>query len=289
MGELACLFSALAWAIASAVYKTASRSTSPYQVNLFRCAAAVGFGLLSSAVFGNLDGITGFSGEAWGLAALSGVAARGLGDSFFLFSAGRIGLARTMPFSALYPVWATLLARLIRGEATPLRGWLGMGMALAGVLLVMRSGWTGAGKGSRSNDLWGYGLALSASLAWSVSVVCVKWGAEGLDPVLFNVARMAAGGLALAIFLSLRRESLFPRVSRPGALFGAAALESWLGSAAYVYGLAHTSTAAGATLSSLAPVMSIPVAAFFLKEKMSPGLIAGILLATLGVIGLINP
>lgn len=183
-----------------------------------------------------------------------------------------------------------MLIAAANGEPVSGRELLAMGLTLIGVVLVIRSGAGAAGRSARrrtGHALQGYLLAVGCSLAWALGLLHAKWGSGHLDPFLVNTVRMAAGGVAIALVLRFRGRPLFPAVpvGRP-ALLGAALLESWLGSAAYMYGVAHTSTAVGSTLSSLAPVFTIPVAAWYLKERMSAQLILGILLATAGVIGL---
>ncbi len=287
--DLCLLLAAAIWAVASGAYKKASAGAGVLEVNLYRCVIAVGMGAVSVAVVGSMGQLATAPPRVLGWMLVSGVLARLVGDSLFFLSAGRIGLARAMPIAAIYPVWSVLIARA-GGEPARARDLLAMGATLVGVVLVIRSG-TGRLPGSRRRDVRragrGYALAVGCSIAWALGLLATKWGAGDLDPFLINTIRMAAGGAALVLVLALRRRPLFPRL--PGGrlpVTGAALLESWLGSAAYVYGVAHTSTAVGATLSSLAPVFTIPVAAWYLQERMSPQLVTGILLATAGVIGL---
>ena len=54
-----------------------------------------------------------------------------------------------------------------------------------------------------------------------------------------------------------------------------------------MYGLAHTDLAVGATLSSLAPLMSVPFALFYREERWSPPRFAAVTATVAGVIMLI--
>lgn len=284
--ELCLLVAAGVWSLASGVYKKASARADILQVNLFRCAVSVVLGAVTVAVVGTAPQLSEVTPAMLWYMASSGILARLVGDSLFFYSASRIGLARAMPIAAIYPVWSVLIAAA-NGEPVTGRELLAMALTLVGVVLVIRSG-AEPGSRRRAGRSWeGYLLAVGCSLAWALGLLHAKWGAGHLDPFLVNTLRMAAGGVSLVVVLRFQGRPLFPAVptGRP-ALLGAAFLESWLGSAAYMYGVAHTSTAVGSTLSSLAPVFTIPVAAWYLKERMSAQLILGILLATAGVIGL---
>jgi drug/metabolite transporter (DMT)-like permease len=61
-------------------------------------------------------------------------------------------------------------------------------------------------------------------------------------------------------------------------------IEAYGGSYFYTYGLAHAPLAIGATLSSLAPILSVPVAIALKLEKFSPIRTLGVCLAVLGLI-----
>jgi len=64
-------------------------------------------------------------------------------------------------------------------------------------------------------------------------------------------------------------------------------LEAFVGSSLFVYGLAHTDLAVGATLSSLAPLLSVPFALFYGEERWSPPRFAAVTATVAGVIILI--
>ncbi|HEX5661537.1 MAG TPA: EamA family transporter, partial [Polyangiales bacterium] len=66
------------------------------------------------------------------------------------------------------------------------------------------------------------------------------------------------------------------------------ALDTGIGSMCFVYGIAHTDLALGATLSSLSPLVALPVAAVMRTERVTVGKAAAVCLTLAGVILLVS-
>ena len=289
MAALALIISSLSWSIGSAVYKQASATAGILQINLFRCAVSVILGGLTAVWLGGIGPLLAAPGDQLLVMAGSGILARLFGDTLFFMSAARIGLSRAMPIAAIYPVWSVMIGHL-KGEPTSAREVVAMLVTLAGVLLVIQSGHIRGPARARGHQVQrsGYLIAVACSWVWAFGMLSAKWSAGGINPFLINIVRMGAGGLALVVVLAWQRKPLFPHIRMGrGKVAAASVLESWLASACYIYGLANTSTAVGSTLSSLSPVFTIPVAAIYLRERVSLPLVAGIILATAGVVGLV--
>ena len=74
------------------------------------------------------------------------------------------------------------------------------------------------------------------------------------------------------------------RWGKPGKVRSA---EACIGSSLFVYGLAHTDLAVGATLSSVAPLLSVPFALVYREERWSGSRFAAVTATVAGVIALV--
>jgi len=115
-------------------------------------------------------------------------------------------------------------------------------------------------------------------------------GCTGIDPIHANLIRFLIAWPILAATSALvTRPSRDDAVARAAyrSLVPVSIAEACVGSSLFVYGLAHTDLAVGATLSSLAPLMSVPFALFYREERWSPPRFAAVTATVAGVIVLI--
>jgi drug/metabolite transporter (DMT)-like permease len=71
------------------------------------------------------------------------------------------------------------------------------------------------------------------------------------------------------------------------ALIPVSLAEACVGSSLFVYGLSHTDLAVGATLSSLAPLMSVPFALFYREERWSLSRFVAVAATVAGIVILV--
>src|SRR5262249_7418657 len=133
------------------------------------------------------------------------------------------------------------------------------------VALIQLAPVAASADGVRRRDLLGVILGLLTSFLWALNTVAIQHGAADLSVWQSNAIRY---GIAL-VFLAAQ---LAATGFRPGPTGARAPSKGWLamvpavladallGSVIFVYGLTHTDIAVGATLTSLAPLISVPVA-----------------------------
>jgi drug/metabolite transporter (DMT)-like permease len=134
----------------------------------------------------------------------------------------------------------------------------------------------------RQKSLQGLLLAFAASLMWSLNSYSVAKAGKDLSPHIGNALRM---GIALVMSVALgrvfsRHAKVFLPTQTLRPVFWIFVIEAYGGSFFYLYGLSHSSLVVAAILSSLAPVLSVPVAWMLKTEKPS-------LRRTLGIVGVI--
>jgi drug/metabolite transporter (DMT)-like permease len=206
------------------------------------------------------------------LAAAAGIAGVvGLGCLYRGMAIGAMGLEA--PISALSPV-VPLLTDMARGRSPGTVQWLGIVVALAGVMLVSRD--TGRAGGIAA----GVGLALAAALGFGLFLVglaeAAQEGAEG-------AAAAARFGSVAAIAVALAATRTRPRVSA-GLIPLVVAIGVFDTGANALIALASTRGTIGvvAVLSSLYPVATILLARALLHERLGATRTTGGVIALAG-------
>jgi drug/metabolite transporter (DMT)-like permease len=297
-GPLAAFCSSLTWVVGSSAYTHLSRKYVPGVINFNRALIALPLFLLVVAIdrHSALSALTTLDAAGLGARAswlaLSMTASYVVGDSLFLYASLSLGFSAAQAIAAVYPLWATLAAILHHDEPLSLGRALGLCTAVLGVVMVVIS--TGDKDHTlpperlsflRSKKL-GVALALLASIAWGVNSFSVSRGAQDVHFALGNAFRMSIALVLCPIvahFQTGERTGVWLERQDYRRFLPLIAFEAFLGSATYLYGLSHSDVAIGATLTSLAPVLSVPLAVALKWEKFSLRKTLGVCVVVLGV------
>ena len=201
VGILAGLTAALAWTVASSLWRGLSTSLTALQLNGLKNAIAcvVLLPVLITIPWGEHP-------QAWLVLLLSGTVGIALGDSFYLAALRRLGTRRALTVEALAPLVAAISGLVWMGEAVSAATWAGASLVSASVLIVARQRppeHTPAADRQGANQLLGIGLALLA-------VACGVGGAALSRSMLISTTvpptakrcREAAGGMARTVALA---------------------------------------------------------------------------------------
>ena len=270
------LGSGLCWGTADFFGGIQSRRLPALSVVVWSQAAGAVALAVALAVQGRPPTLSGF---AWGVAA-----GAGSGFALLLFYRGLAEGAMSVvaPVAACGAVVPVLVAPL-RGERPSALAVPGIAAAVAGVVLVSRSPDARQHPGGRPARV--LALALGAALGFGLYFVFVDAGTAtaGASP-LWVVAGARASSLLVLVAIALagrRAEAAWPgRRIVPVALVGIADT-----SANLLFALAATSgnLAVVGVLGSLYPVATVVLARWLLRERLSAGQNAGVVLALTGV------
>ena len=262
MGVLAGLVAALAWTLASSLWRGLATSLSALQLNGLKNAIAC---LALLPVLMRLP----WHQEAPGLLLLliSGGIGISLGDSFYLAALRRLGTRRTLTLESLSPLAAASGGLLVMGEQLSNQAWLGTVMVTVSVVLVARQqppDATSQSDRSTHAQITGLTLALAA-------VICGVTGAAvsrnvllttDLSPIQSASARLLGGLLLLLPWL--RFHTAFPqprpKIARWPRVLLATGLGTVLGILLQQVVLQQLPLGVGITVLSTAPVMALLVA-----------------------------
>ena len=283
MGVLAGLVAALAWTLASSLWRGLATSLSALQLNGLKNAIAC---LALLPVLISLP----WSQEVPGLLLLliSGGIGISLGDSFYLAALRRLGTRRTLTLESLSPLAAASGGLLVMGERLSSQAWLGTVMVTVSVVLVARQqppDDTSRNDRSTREQIIGLTLALAA-------VICGVTGAAvsrnvlmttDLSPIQSASARLLGGLLLLLPWL--RFHTAFPqprpKIARWPRVLLATGLGTVLGILLQQVVLQQLPLGVGITVLSTAPVMALLVA----RAEGDHPLAAGWLASALAVVG----
>jgi drug/metabolite transporter (DMT)-like permease len=180
------------------------------------------------------------------------------------------GLAALLVASV--PLWMALADRLINGQPIPLRGWLALGLGLAGIAVLARP----SGNGAVLPIL----VVLGASASWGIGSVLAGRLPAPASPLVGSAMEMLTGGIVLTGLAAATGEltRVDPAHVSEESLLGLLYLigpGSLLALTCYVIALRRLPTAAVSTYAYVNPVVAVSLGALFLGERPAPATLLG--------------
>jgi len=222
--------------------------------------------------------------------ALSGLIGICFGDTLYFLTLVRLGARRTLLLGSLIPVITALIAVIFLDESIPLLAWLGMALAIGGVTYVLwqRAPHEKAHTSPQEKHRSGIFFGLLFVVANALGIIATKVGVADIPALEATFVRQAFA-IAGLTFWGLMVRDLLGWVSplRDGKLFKtlliASLIGALLGTWLSVVALKYTYAAVATTLNSTSPLFILPLAAFWLKERVSWREIAGATAAVAGI------
>lgn len=287
IGITAALGSAASWALGSVLFKKLGDELPPVALTFAK-------GVAGAALLGLVLAVTGF--ERVGdrpliLLILSGLLGIALGDTLFFLALRNLGAHSVVVLLTLGQVLTVLLAVVWLDERPSAVEWLGIALIMVGVttvVLVRLAGDTGA------TGLAGVAWGLAAVVCMAVSIIVAKEALTTTDSIQATLVRMLAG--TLGIFLFGLPTGQFGQFLKPlgdprfAALFLlSVAVVTFGGFWLSLLAIQKVDVAVANTLGSTEPLFVLPLAAFVLRETITAKVVAGTILACLGILLLFHP
>lgn len=290
-GELAGLGAALCWAYNAVFFGKAGKRIGSFTVSHIRMWIALPFLILLQLLFAGAP-LSLVSGSSWFYLGLSGFIGFFLGDILLFEAFVLLGPRLTMLIMSLAPVVGTALSRLMLNEKPSLLELIAIITATGAV------GWVVSEKKKNENgieephELKGLLFALGGALGQALGMVLSKMGmADGLSVITSNLIRAIFGLSAFFLFTLLTKRfsrdiSKFIGDKR-AALYTSTStfIGPVLGVILALYAVKTIFVGVALTLTSLSPIILIPVAHFIDKEKITLRSLTGTLIA-LGAVSL---
>lgn len=293
IGALASLASACLWAVTTMLVKLEAHRLSVVAINAYRTTVGAALMLAIFLVAGDPARLTAASLPALVALLVSVIVGLVFGDTLNFRAMLLIGLARSFPISGSFPLFTLALAALFLQESVGWREVLGCLVTLAGVMLVaLPPAKDGRPAVDRQTNLVGVGLALAAAVMWATSSTIVKVGLTSIDAVAANAIRLPVAAAVLLVMVS--RGAPQPPLWRLrgrtlAVVIATGLLGSGLSGFLWMYGVQEIGAARAAILSSTSPIFAAPLSALFLKERLTPRILAGTLLSVAGIALILSP
>lgn len=301
IGEIASIASALVWAMAIVLFTRRSATLSAYSMNLFKCGLATAFYVPTLLIIRGASVLEGFEWRESLMLAAGGVSGMAIGDMFLFLSLPLMGAARAMLVTMISPILVAALSRIFLHDPLELMEWTGVIVTVAGVSLVLwgdREDLPGA-RFTRK----GLVLGLLASFFFAIGMILTKVGLVRTSAVEGSFVRVAAAFVVLLFAAPLARgrrtlpigaAKRFSRMENPLAVFArglkdrtlltASTLGTYIGFLFFVAGIKYAHPGIVSALSSTSPLFILPLARFFLGERITPFGVAGTFVAVLGIV-----
>ena len=288
--DLFALGAAACWAIGSVMSVTPSRHLGAIAFTRWRMAMVAV--MLWGGVAFNGTWVT-FDMQAWGVMAVSGLIGIFVGDTALFAAINRLGPRRAGVLFATHAAFSAVLGFAILNERMSSQALLGAVLTLGGVMLAMALGRhkdeTHAWELDQGHVGEGVALALVAALCQALgSLIAQPVMAQQVDPIMASAVRVTvatmAHGVLLATGFKAARATSPPnaRVLAQTALNGFIAMG--LGMTLVLLALQKGEVGMVAILSSVSPILVLPV--LWLQFRRAPALGAwvGASLTVLGTV-----
>jgi len=292
-GEIAALLTAVFWTATSMSFEAAGKRIGSLAVNLLRLYLA--YGIYSVYLYFTRGMIfpTDASTHAWLWLSISGIVGFAIGDLLLFQAFVVVGARISMLIMALVPPITALISWLILGETLTLLNVFGMFVTITGVVLVVlkREIPDDDAKNRKlkfSYPIAGLLLAFGGALGQAVGLVLSKYGMGDYNAFAASQIRVLAGlvGFTLIFFFMRKWHRVWKSFSnKKGILFTVigSVFGPFLGVSFSLLAIQYTNTGVAATIMSIVPVLIIPPAIIFFREKINLKEIIGAALAVGGV------
>lgn len=288
IGEFAALLTAVFWTVTVISFEKASRSVGSMAVNWIRMVLGLLFLSLYTWIVRGMFVPTDAGVEAWLWLTLSGLIGFTFGDLCLLEAFVLIGSRISMLIMALVPPLTAITSWIFLGEVLSTRDLIGMGLTVGGIALVVLERPSGENRIHLSYPLVGILLAFGGAVGQAVGLVLSKYGMGDYDAFAATQIRCYAGIAGLTVlYFPLRvwgnvREAFRHRSGMIhtviGAFFG-----PFLGVAFSLLAVQKTLAGVASTIMAVVPVLIIPPAILFLKERVTLKEVLGAVIAVGGV------
>ncbi len=288
IGEIASLAVAVFWTVTALAFESASKKVGSLPVNWIRLVLGLVFLSVFTRIQRGLFLPLDASAHAWFWLSLSGFVGFVLGDLFLFRSFVLIGSRVSMLIMALAPPITALLGWLVLGERLSVLSFAGMALTLAGIALVVIDRPSGETPMRLAHPVAGILFAFGGAVGQAAGLILSKIGMADYSPFGATQIRIITGVIGFAVLLTARgawgrtfsalKNTKALALTTTGAFFG-----PFLGVSFSLFAVQRTAAGIAATIMATVPILIIPPAVLFMKEKVTLREAAGAGIAISGV------
>lgn len=287
-GEIIALLTAVCWSFTAMSFEAAGKKVGSLAVNLIRLLMAVflfmgynwivrGFPFPSDATVHN-----------WTWLLLSGLIGFCIGDLCLFQAFVVIGARMSMLIMSLVPPITAVFGWIIMGETLSALGILGMILTITGVAVVVLERSPDKSISSFKHPITGVLLGLGGAAGQAIGLVLSKYGMGSYNAFAATQIRIFAGIFGFILIFTFMKQwkkffATFTHKRAMGLISVGAVFGPFLGVAFSLLAIQHTETGIASTIMALVPVLIIPLAILFFREKVTLREITGAVVAVIGV------
>lgn len=288
LGEIAALAAALCWTITAVAFESAGKRVGSISVNLIRLVIALllisVFNFFTRGMLLPLDATS----STWFWLFVSGVIGFVIGDLFLFQAFVLIGSRLSMLIMSVVPPITAITGFIMMGETISLLGLAGMTITICGIALVILTRKPGEKMVKFSYPLKGLVYAFIGALGQAFGLVFGKFGMGSYNAFAATQIRIIAAIIGFTVvitilkkwqyvFLAFKDAKAIKYISI-GSLFG-----PFIGVSLVLLAVQHTPTGIVSTITSITPILIIPLAIIVFKERVFPKEILGAFISLIGV------
>lgn len=286
LGESFAFITAVSWALSSIIFEAATKKSDSISVNVLRLISGIIFlGVITFFTKGMFLPFDSNSNN-WTFLGISGIIGLFFGDMFLYEAYFLIGARLSMLFLTMTPLIVGFFGFLFLGEIlTPLQ-ITAMFITCSGILMVVIKP---KNKNSNERKLSPKGL-LFISLAVTLEAmgnVFTKMGAQNYDASSSTQIRMICAMTVFLFYLTFRKKwgqiIHTAKDLKTFALILAGTIVSTSGITFLVAAFNRINTGVASTISSMSPVIIIPISVIVFKEKVKFKEVLGAIISVLGI------
>ena len=226
----------------------------------------------------------------------------GIGDLSFFGSLQRIDVSKTQPIAGIYPLFTAILLVLSGLEDVTIDVLIGTIVLVVGIgLLAQQTSSTSSLNSTIQKEREikvGFILAILAAIFWSLAIFTLKIILDHPEIDVFTMATIRFAILTFFFLILWISNTLYRQqtgVKDPSFIsimdkkiltgLGVGGIISWgIGGVSFFFAIEMIGAARATPISSINPLISVIIGVLFLKERLTPVQVFGILLITLGSI-----
>ena len=229
------------------------------------------------------------SGHVWFWLLISGLLGFVLGDIFLFEAYVLIGSRISLLIMSASPPLAALMGFLILGEKISVLGLAGIFLTMSGISLVILTKKPNEKKIHFNRPAKGILYASLGALGQALGLIFSKYGMGSYNAFSATQIRLIAAFIGFTILITVRKK--WPQIitslsnkSAMGQIVVGSVLGPFIGVSLSLLALQHTATGIVSSITSISPILIIPVSIWIFKEKVKPREILGACISILGVI-----
>jgi len=288
-GELAALATAFFWTITALSFEVASRNIGSLAVNMIRLAFAFIFLSAFNLIARGHILPTDAGPHEWIWLSVSGLIGFVFGDYFLFRAYADISARIAMLIMTLVPPITAVIGWALLGESMSWLEVTGMVLTVGGIALAVfsRSG-NGKTRVKLSYPVRGLLFALGGAVGQAVGLVLSKYGMGDYHAFAATQIRIIAGMTGFAIIILvlgktyLVRNAFKSRKGMIGTTMGSV-FGPFLGVSFSLLAVKYAATGVASTIMAIVPILIIPPAVIFFRQKVTRLEILGAFISVGGV------